>query len=239
MVNGARALVATVAIVVLGVTGCGSSDMANTADSTASPIWSGYITAGGGFSRVTATWTEPAIQAKEGGTAVAFWAGLAGTNTKTVQQIGTEAISEGRGGAVHDAWFEMYPRPPVEISPNRLSIVAGDVLTATVASLGHRRYRLQLVNRTTGRAFSTVQRARSDDASRGAIIVESQGPRGPVLAHFAPTHFRSCAFDGHPVDYWNVLKLDITNVTGGWETATSELGDDGASFTVERQSPGE
>jgi len=238
MVNVAKALVAVVAVVVLGVSGCGGSETGNTADSSASPIWSGYSTSGGGFRRVTATWTEPAIQPQNGQTAVGFWVGLAGTNTNTVEQIGTQVLSRGLGDEIHRAWFEMYPRPSVEIQPNWFTVVAGDVLTATVSDLGHLRYRLQIINHTTGRAFSTVRKAHSRDGSRGAIIVESQGARGPALAQFSPVHFRSCRFDGRPIDFWNVMKLDIASSRGGWETATSELGEGGASFYVERRSPG-
>ena len=57
----------------------------------------------------------------------AFWVGLDGDNSDTVEQIGTEGYSEGVAG--YDAWYEMYPLYPVTID---MAIHPGDVLTGTV-----------------------------------------------------------------------------------------------------------
>ncbi len=61
--------------------------------------WSGYDATGGPFTSVTATWTQPRIRyAGVTSTDVAFWVGLDGDGSDTVEQIGTEGYSEGAVG---------------------------------------------------------------------------------------------------------------------------------------------
>ncbi len=77
--------------------------------------WSGYDdSTDGPFTTVTATWVQPRVRTT-GATFsdAAFWVGLDGDNSDTVEQIGTEGYSEGVAG--YDAWYEMYPLYPVTI----------------------------------------------------------------------------------------------------------------------------
>ena len=80
---------------------------------TQSANWSGYDdSTEGPFTSVTATWVQPAVKfAGPTLTDTAFWVGLDGDNSDTVEQIGTEGYSEGVVG--YDAWYEMYPAAPV------------------------------------------------------------------------------------------------------------------------------
>ena len=79
---------------------------------TTSANWSGYDdSTDGPFTSVTATWTQPPVRrAGATFTDAAFWVGLDGDNSDTVEQIGTEGYSEGVVG--YDAWYEMYPNAP-------------------------------------------------------------------------------------------------------------------------------
>ena len=72
--------------------------------------WAGVDAAGArsAFSSVTASWVEPAIAPSTAETYAAFWVGLDGDGSSTVEQIGTLAYSV-NGSVSYYAWYEMYP----------------------------------------------------------------------------------------------------------------------------------
>ncbi len=195
-----------------------------------SSVWAGYRTSMGGITHVAATWTQPRVRPRGSGpNAVVFWVGLEGQASDTVEQIGTDADCGSGATPQYGAWYEIYPQPAVAAD---LSIAAGDTVTATVVSLGKNRFRLVLRNDTTGARFATTQVARDAGATAGAIFVESPSETGTSLAEFNRVCFTRCAFNGQPIGAFALTPFDI--VTGGAvaETTTSELGTDGASFSV-------
>ena len=121
---------------------------------TTSENWSGYDdSTDGPFTSVTATWVQPRVRTTGSTfTDAAFWVGLDGDNSDTVEQIGTEGYSEGVAG--YDAWYEMYPAAPVTIG---MSIHPGDLMTASVTQSGVATFTLALSDQTTGKSFQTVQ----------------------------------------------------------------------------------
>jgi hypothetical protein len=82
----------------------------NTATAAASENWAGYATAGtaGAFTRVSASWAEPAVTCAADQTFSSFWVGLDGDGTSTVEQTGSEADCAD-GAASYQGWFEMFP----------------------------------------------------------------------------------------------------------------------------------
>lgn len=109
------------------------------------------------------------------------------------------------------------------------------MITATVVRLGQNRFRLTLANATTGRRFSTVKVVMGIGNTHGAIVAEESSFSDTDLAGFALVHFTGCAFNGQPMDGYRLTSFDIANDTGTAETTTSEVGGDGASFTVARR----
>src|SRR5260370_39342603 len=94
--------------------------------------WSGYAATGsrGQFAGVSSSWTEPAAKCTGFGHQYsAFWVGLDGYSSSTVEQTGSEADCAGRT-AEYSAWYEMYPAYPVYFS-NR--VLPGDNFTGSVA----------------------------------------------------------------------------------------------------------
>jgi hypothetical protein len=61
--------------------------------SVSSSNWVGYAATGaaGSFTSVSASWTQPTASCATGSQYAAFWVGLDGYTSKTVEQIGTEA----------------------------------------------------------------------------------------------------------------------------------------------------
>jgi hypothetical protein len=74
--------------------------------------WSGYASLGTTFTNVAGDWKQPAASCaslRKNRTAfAAFWVGLDGYESRTVEQTGTEADCNGNT-PVYYAWYELYP----------------------------------------------------------------------------------------------------------------------------------
>lgn len=116
--------------------------------------WSGYAAFGDTFKHVTGTWTEPTANCsglKRGKvTVAAFWAGIDGYTSSTVEQTGVDAICVGKT-AEYQPWYEFYPARsfsiPDTVSPgDKLTAdvsVSGGVVTTTLTDAGHWSYSAQ------------------------------------------------------------------------------------------------
>jgi hypothetical protein len=94
--------------------------------------WSGYAAFGSRFSSARGTWTQPAAKcgssSPNGYAIAAFWVGLDGWESNTVEQIGTESDCSGTH-PLYRAWYELYPQRPF-IAGGKVE--AGDTLHAEV-----------------------------------------------------------------------------------------------------------
>ena len=94
--------------------------------------WSGYAVTGGRYTRVSSSWTVPAVKCS--GTAYSsFWVGLDGDTSSTVEQTGTDSDCSGSTPRYY-AWYEMYPKFPTNYSN---LVKAGDHMSATVSTTGN------------------------------------------------------------------------------------------------------
>jgi hypothetical protein len=93
--------------------------------------WSGYAGTTGTYTSVSATWTEPKGICTSGDQYAAFWVGLDGYSSSTVEQTGTEVDCDGRT-AEYYAWYEAYPAASNEYNPTTYPVKAGDVFNASV-----------------------------------------------------------------------------------------------------------
>ena len=201
---------------------------------TISYNWSGLDdSADGPFSSVTATWTEPPIRpAGPAFTDVAFWVGLDGDNSDTVEQIGTEGYSQGAVG--YDAWFEMYPAEPVTVD---LSIRPGDVVTGSVVETGVATFTLSLVDHTSGKSFQTTQSLTVPPALASAEVV-AEAPTDysdnvVALGQFGLVQFTDCAFNGRPIGSYDLNQIDMASYySDKLADRTLALSADGTGFAV-------
>jgi hypothetical protein len=198
------------------------------------------------FTSVTATWQQPKIVASGLSEAYAdFWVGLdgdSGNNTNplyssTVEQIGTEGYVQG-GMVLYDAWYEMYPAPPVTI---RMIIRPGDVLTGSVvanpvSAPAPATFTLSLVDHTTGVSFTKTASVPPGYAAQeysAEVITEAPWAGGVLpLANFGLVNFSACAFNGSPISDFNWSQISMASEFNVPEANTSALGSDGASFSV-------
>lgn len=140
--------------------------------------WSGYVddnSTGRTYSAVTATWAQPKVTctATEDELA-AYWVGLDGFTTPTVEQDGTLAWCY-EGAAYYYTWWEMYPNPLILVGS---SVAPGDRVTATVTATSQG-YRLAITDRTRkADSFTTVQQCPAGETCANASaewIAETPG----------------------------------------------------------------
>ena len=139
---------------------------------TYSTNWSGYAATGGVFTDVSGSWVQPALgcgKAKLG--FAAFWVGLDGFTSQTVEQTGTEAVCVGKQ-TTYDAFYELYPAASVVLDSSTYPVLAGDTLTADVAAGSGSVFTISLTS-TRGWSFSTTGSAPTAAQSSAEWIAEA------------------------------------------------------------------
>jgi len=133
--------------------------------------WSGYADTGSNFSTVTGTWTEPGASCSRGSTTyAAFWVGIDGYSSDSVEQDGT-LIECYRGTAYQYSWWEMYPTNDIQVVGE--SLAAGDSISASVVRSGDS-YTLSVTDSThSANSFTTTQTCSGCDNSSAEWIAEA------------------------------------------------------------------
>jgi hypothetical protein len=184
--------------------------------------WSGYVLTGSGpYQSVSASWTLPAVDCASTKTGwAAFWVGLDGDTTRTVEQTGAEADCVA-GKPVYGAWYEMFPRAPVSFVE---TVKAGDNFTATVTFLRKAlfgvfsEFQLTLSDSTQG--WTRTATSWIIGAKRGSAEAIAEAP-SDLLGVLPLADFGSVGFSGLTVN-----SSPVGASTPGLEplTMVSELG---------------
>ncbi|MGP0032765.1 MAG: G1 family glutamic endopeptidase [Acidimicrobiales bacterium] len=102
--------------------------------------WSGYADISDTYQSVSSSWVEPTVNcssAVRGGakaTYAAFWIGLDGYSSDSVEQTGTDSDCTAAGVPSYYGWYEMYPAGSVELSKSKYPVAPGNTLTSSVTS---------------------------------------------------------------------------------------------------------
>ena len=189
--------------------------------------WAGYSATGGTFKTVSATWKQPSATCTADTAYSSFWVGLDGDGTNTVEQIGTDADCSG-GKPVYYAWYEMYPKFPVNLS---LTINPGDTVSASVSTDGSGNFTLSIKDTTTGGSFTTVQKLKHAKLGSAEVIAEAPSSGGVLpLANFGTVGFSAATVNGQPIGSFNPDKIDM--VSGTTTKATTSALSGGTAFSV-------
>lgn len=201
--------------VALSATGGASSSVRNgrmhRSTNSTSTNWSGYAVTGGRYTSVSATWKEPTVSCS--GTAYSsFWVGLDGDTSGTVEQTGTDADCSGSTPQYY-AWYEMYPKFPVNLSG---TVRPGDTLSASVRTNGSGSFTLTLSNTTRGWTNTTTARLKSAKLASAEVIAEAPSSSGGVLplANFGTVSFSGAKANG----------ATLTSSTPGLDPITMQSG---------------
>jgi hypothetical protein len=164
-----------------------------------SGTWAGWVAAGHHTS-VSASWRQPSVTcAAHENSDSAFWVGLDGYGSRSVEQVGTQSGCAD-GNPFYSAWTEFYPAPAVTATP---TVRPGDAIRASVAFVSGHRYRLTLTNLT--RNWSQTVNGSSAASTNASVEVVVEAPSnartGRVLAlsRFSPARFTGGSADNAPL----------------------------------------
>jgi hypothetical protein len=189
--------------------------------------WSGYAVTGNRFTSVSASWTEPT--AKCSATAYSsFWVGLDGDTSGTVEQTGTDADCSGSTPRYY-AWYEMYPKFPVNLSG---TVRPGDKLSASVTTNGSGSFTLKITDSTQGWSNTTTARLKSAKLASAEVIAEAPSSSGGVLplANFGTVNFTGASANGVSLD--KLPNLDPITMASGSTVKAQPSGISSGAFSV-------
>ncbi len=159
--------------------------------------WAGYAATGGSgaFTSVASSWVQPAGHCNGGNQYAAFWVGLDGYSSSTVEQAGSEVDCAGRTPSYY-AWYEVYPGTAVNF-PN--PVKAGDHFSGAVSYLGSDQFRLTLTDSTAG--WTQTINATLPGAARSSAEVIAEAPCCTSSGGVLPlTNFGTVGFGGATVN---------------------------------------
>jgi len=189
--------------------------------SATSTNWSGYVLTGGtgAFSSVSSSWTEPAASCSSGTQYAAFWVGLDGYNSNSVEQTGTDSDCSG-GTPDYYGWYEMYPADPVYFTN---PVAPGDSLSASVTVSGTS-YTLTLTDSTQGWTQTENESGSYADSSAEVITEAPSSTQGPLpLADFGTIGYSASAANGASFSAQDPTSITMVAGTGDELDSTSAL----------------
>src|SRR5437016_6302582 len=199
--------------------------------------WSGYADYNHSFTEVRGSWTQPTVSCPSTGRSyAAFWVGLDGYTSNSVEQIGTDSDCAGQNRSVYYAWYEMYPAASVTLSSTTYPVRAGDSMAARVSVSGTT-FTLVLKNTTRRWTFTTTQTSTSAQDASAEWVAEAPSSCFVTcsvlpLANFGTMHFTG-AFVNHRSgtigSYTHDKVIMVTN-TGTTKALPSALTGYGTSF---------
>ncbi len=201
--------------------------------------WAGYAATGqpGTLTSVSASWSQPAVDCGNAAqTFSAFWVGLDGDGTPTVEQTGTEADCA-NGAATYQGWYEIFPDPPVFYNN---PVQPADTMGAWVTSDGNGVFTLTLTDTTQGWTQTTQQSEPNAQLGSAEIIAEapSNGQQVLPLANFGAVNFANATAGNQPLGNEGQNLTAITMASGGTALATPSALSGGNAFSVSWDSSG-
>jgi hypothetical protein len=215
-------------------------------DGTAtSTNWSGYAVLGSSFTSAKASWIVPTATCKSGDQYAAFWVGLDGYSSSTVEQTGTDSDCVGKNPSYY-AWYEFYPNPSYEITS--LTIKPGDRMSASVVYSGSE-FTVTIEDVTTGKSYNKSSTVRGAQRSSAEWIAEAPccTARGGILplADFGTvlfgedstgitgTNYATDSATSGPIGSFATIEaITMESSSGAKEAIPSGLSSDGTSFSV-------
>jgi hypothetical protein len=204
--------------------------------SAESTNWSGYAVTGadGAYSSVSATWTEPTATCTSSGRGrggsdsyAAFWVGLDGYSSDSVEQTGSDSDCDGKTPDYY-GWYEMYPADPVYYTN---TVKPGDAFSASVTFSGTDTYTLVLKDSTQGWTQTQSINESGFDRSSAEVITEapcctSSGGILP-LADFGTVTYGSSDANGTSLGTQSPTSIVMINNSGEDKDSTSAINSSG------------
>ena len=194
--------------------------------------WSGYADTSTTFSTAAGNWTEPSVTCTSSQESLAaFWVGIDGFTSGSVEQDGTLAECY-RRSAYYFSWWEMYPTNSIQVVGS--SVQPGDSISASVARSGSS-YTLKVTDSThSANSFTTTQSCSSCANSSAEWIAEAPSGSGGVLplADFHSWTLSGATVNSHVISSFTDDEITMINSSGQVKAQPGSLNGSGNGFSV-------
>jgi hypothetical protein len=197
-------------------------------DQADSTNWSGYAATGsaGQFNSVSSSWTEPTADCTGSDDEyAAFWVGLDGYNSSSVEQTGTDSDCDGSTPDYY-GWYEMYPADPVYFSN---PVEPGDSMSASVTFSGTETYTLVLKDSTQDWTQTITENESGLSRSSAEVITEAPSSESGVLplADFGTVNYGGSSANGSSMSTLDPTGIIIVDSSGSQQDTTSSMDSSG------------
>jgi Peptidase A4 family len=191
--------------------------------------WSGYAATGadGAFTSVSASWTQPtATCTSRTDEYAAFWVGLDGYSSDSVEQTGSDSDCDGTTPDYY-GWYEMYPAAPVYYTN---TVKPGDKMSASVTFSGTETYTLVLTDSTEGWTKTVTVNEAGLDRSSAEVITEAPSSESGVLplSDFGTVSYTSADANGVSLGTLSPTEIVMVDNSGREKDSTSTISSAGA-----------
>ena len=188
--------------------------------------WSGYALHSGTYRSVTATWIVPKPKCTSGTKYAAFWVGLDGYASNSVEQAGTDSDCGGTT-AHYYGWYEMFPAAPVTFTTK---VRPGNEMSASVTFSGTDTYKLVLENKSRGWTKVITKNEAGLSRSSAEVITEAPSSTSGVLplADFVKISYSAAEVNGKSLGKEGPTRIVMINSSGRNKDTTSEITSSGA-----------
>jgi Peptidase A4 family len=196
--------------------------------------WSGYADTGSGYSTVTGKWTEPSASCTSTESLAAFWVGIDGYSSSSVEQDGTLIECYG-GTAYYYTWWEMYPTNDIQVVGDTLR--PGDSISASVVRSGTS-YTLAVTDSSrSGDSFSKKESCSCANSSAEWIAEAPSGSSGvEPLSHFSTFNLSSATVKttskSGVISSFTDDEITMVDSSGRVEAQPGALNGSGNAFSV-------
>ena len=191
----------------------------------------GYADTGATFSTITGSWSEPSVSCSRQTSLAAFWVGIDGYASNSVEQDGTLAECY-QGSAFYYTWWEMYPSNAIQVVGSTLR--PGDGITASVVRSGGS-YTLKVTDSSrSGDSFSTTQSCSSCANSSAEWIAEAPSGSAGVepLAHFSTWTESGATVNSGVISSFTDDEITMVDSAGRVKAQPGPLNSSGNGFSV-------
>jgi len=189
----------------------------------------------GSFTSVSASWTQPTATCTSSGGRrgssdeyAAFWVGLDGYSSDSVEQTGSDSDCDGKTPDYY-GWYEMYPADPVYYTN---TVKPGDSMSASVTFSGTDTYTLVLKDSTQG--WTQTQKINESGFDRSSAEVITEAPcctaSGGILplADFGTINYTASTDNGSSMDSQSPTSIVMIDNSGLDKDSTSSMSSTGA-----------
>jgi hypothetical protein len=230
---------------VSGAAGAAAAAGKNTVTDVQSSNWSGYADTSDTYQTLSSSWVQPTAtctRTARKAQYAAFWVGLDGYSSDSVEQTGTDSDCTAAGQPNYYGWYEMYPAGSVDISTSKYPVKPGQTLTGSVTSnAGGTSFTMSLTDVTAGWTFSIAKSGSGLARSSAEWVAEAPSSCGRTCTVLPLADFGTVAFSkatttdtgGHIGSISAFTASDIQMASGSTVKATpSALSANGSAFSV-------